>query len=707
MIPLAVGLAATCTFVIAQDDPRDVSLTKIEITQGLQRDANDIPLVQGKPTAIRAFPNLVGGETSVAGVSARLHAVRNGAELNSSPIDPDNGPITVKESFSRLDPDDSLNFTLDPDWYAHDTDFWVELVLPDSITDPNPANNRFPAGPGATFPVRYRARRGLSIGFIRVRFTHPDWNGPRVPRAHVADAETCDWARAIFPVDPVAMPYVPWSPGEVAFGQSERGDSKHRIDGDTLITELNGLYLANPMPLDRLFGWTPELSFSGNGLSDPIWAGGNGHVAFGNDTEGDNPATSRYRRTFAHELGHNTDTNGLFHEGPGGRALKSDEIGFDVTGVDHFARIVMRHFPPMSLTPNADLLDVMVPDQVEPHAWITPPHYLHIFNALAPNNMYASTNGDADSERAPAAGQPRELVVVRGQVGRDGSGKFFPFYRIPATPENARRAALLPQEGTHRIRFYDGAGQVLKQIAWTPDFRDDDSPDQLRSRPFTWFLEPIEGVLRVVLSRGDEVLDTLLVAATGPTIEKLKQEVITAGDNETPVSVRLTWDATGDERKPLLHQVYYTNDGGKTWRLVATGLADDEANIRLQDLPGGSQCRFQIRTTDGYNVTVKTTEPLDIQDKAPLAEINTPRTGAKYRQGSGVLLIGRGYDREEGLLPDDRLSWKSDVQGELGSGRKLVVRDLQLGKHRITLLARDSKGNEGISEAVEIVVERR
>ena len=32
-------------------------------------------------------------------------------------------------------PQDSLNFTLDPDWYAKETEFWSELILPPGIVD--------------------------------------------------------------------------------------------------------------------------------------------------------------------------------------------------------------------------------------------------------------------------------------------------------------------------------------------------------------------------------------------------------------------------------------------------------------------------------------------------------------------------------------------------------------------------------------------
>src|SRR5262245_47814115 len=98
---------------------QSVGIAKIEITQGLQNGGNNIPLVRGKPTVVRVFPQINTSDNSaaaVAGVTATLHATRNDVELPGSPISPDNGPIEVHAGdIDRGQVDSSLNFTLDPD----------------------------------------------------------------------------------------------------------------------------------------------------------------------------------------------------------------------------------------------------------------------------------------------------------------------------------------------------------------------------------------------------------------------------------------------------------------------------------------------------------------------------------------------------------------------------------------------------------------
>ena len=59
------------------------------------------------------------------------------------------------------------------------------------------------------------------------------------------------------------------------------------------------------------------------------------------------------------------------------------------------------------------------------------------------------------------------------------------------------------------------------------------------------------------------------------------------------------------------------------------------------------------------------------------------------------MLVGEGFDIEDGVLPDSGLSWSSDRQGALGVGAQRAVTDLQEGTHAITLRVVDSDGQSG------------
>ncbi len=709
IFPLFKDRTDTATLHVAP--PRDIKVGHFEITQGLQRDANDIPLVTGKSTVIRVFPIVADGGSDISGVTAELHAMRNGAELSGSPIIPDNVPIVISSTFSREEPDDSLNFTLQPDWYAHNTDFWVKVNLPISLSDTNPSDNRYPIGNGNTYAAVYNNRDGLSIQWVMVNYDNSNWTGSTMPRTHVGDQETCDWMRSIYPVDPVEMPYDPWVPDTMTYTQ-KTGTS---LDAYALITELNTMYNAASNPADRLYGWTPEGSIDYNGLSDPLWAGGQNNVACGNDTEGNNPPlTSRFRRTFAHEIGHNTDTGGLFHVS---RKLQNDEYGFDVLNVDPFNRLVMRKYPQSDPNPTWDLYDFMRGGELEPHAWIAPPHYDYLYNWMTLGFAPDAADTKPESCAPIDVGSAKELLVVRGKVTREGNGNFYPFYRIPVTPTALRSASNLPSSGSHEIRLLDERGNTVRSVAWTPDFHGDDSKEMLKARPFTWIMPPYPLVQKVELRVRHRVVDSFYVAASGPKVSNLEINTIQKPSDIPGAVARklmgLQWKAdpssTRDvsDAKKLTHQVYYSRDNGRTWYLVSTGLKSPSAEIDLHNLPGCSRCILKVSSSDGYNASTLTSQKFKVEDKAPLSSIVAPRSGGTRAKGGGVLLIGRGFDLEDGALAGKRLTWISDRQGKLGHGEKLVVRNLEVGKHVITLQSKDSAGNETVSGGITVTIVKR
>ena len=94
---------------------------------------------------------------------------------------------------------------------------------------------------------------------------------------------------------------------------------------------------------------------------------------------------------------------------------------------------------------------------------------------------------------------------------------------------------------------------------------------------------------------------------------------------------------------------------------------------------GGSIIGFRI----GRNV--QTAEP-------PVAEILLPLDGDAFADDQIFDLTGRGTDLEDGDLTGASLVWRSNRDGDLGTGEALVLdaATLQLGRHILTLTATDS-----------------
>lgn len=90
----------------------------------------------------------------------------------------------------------------------------------------------------------------------------------------------------------------------------------------------------------------------------------------------------------------------------------------------------------------------------------------------------------------------------------------------------------------------------------------------------------------------------------------------------------------------------------------------------------------------------------------PTTRIDAPIDGASYIEGDTISFLGRGLDREDGILPEDSLVWASNIDGWIGAGSSFSRNDLSPNLHTITLIATDDDGQSDTS-AVSIQVEEQ
>jgi len=97
------------------DQPPDLILWGLEVTQGMQDLANRMPLVASRRTYARVFVYTDVGD--LPNVMGALAGWRDGQPLPGSPLFPENGPITAHpDGGERTALDDSLYFYLPPAW---------------------------------------------------------------------------------------------------------------------------------------------------------------------------------------------------------------------------------------------------------------------------------------------------------------------------------------------------------------------------------------------------------------------------------------------------------------------------------------------------------------------------------------------------------------------------------------------------------------
>jgi hypothetical protein len=144
----------------------------------------------------------------------------------------------------------------------------------------------------------------------------------------------------------------------------------------------------------------------------------------------------------------------------------------------------------------------------------------------------------------------------------------------------------------------------------------------------------------------------------------------------------------------------FSRDGGATWVNLATGLTEMRYDVELETLGGAEgQARIRVLANDGLRTGHGESALFSVARKPPDVYIANPEPGQFIPPGQPLLLIGAGFDREDGPLPGAALAWSDSVGGALGSGEELAWRDLAPGPHTITLTSTDSNGMTGTASA--------
>jgi hypothetical protein len=200
------------------------------------------------------------------------------------------------------------------------------------------------------------------------------------------------------------------------------------------------------------------------------------------------------------------------------------------------------------------------------------------------------------------------------------------------------------------------------------------------------------GTTLVQLKEGQTVLAERAASAHLPTVHVLAPNGGEALDGE--FEVRWTGnDADGD---PLSYSVLYSPDGGVSWRPLGIDTTGTSMVVSTNDLIGGELGQIRVRVTDGFSSAEDVSDaPFSVPRKPPQPRIDAPTDGAWYRPTNLVTLEGEAFDPEDGIMPNERLTWYlwTDMGSTgLGTGRLLSVGPLPAGDHVIVLDVVDSDG---------------
>jgi hypothetical protein len=646
-----------------------LELIGLEATQAIQNLDDAVDMVSDKPTFVRAIVQSRSG--TVNDVAARLIGRRNGVELPGSPLAPANkgGTIDIQENGDshRMNLNDSFYFELPPSWRNGTVELeFKEDNRPIACLDHTDADN------DCKVQVTFSDPPLPDVRFVGVSWREGDISH----EPNIADIrEVVQQLKITYPIADLQWDF-PYTI-EPIFLATQPSTKLEFARVNTMLSiqrTLDGCVFG----CDRFY--------IGVVVSPPTNV--SSYIA-GLSSEDVLSGYANQYNTLAHELGHSagrSHTNCAGNE-PGADSTypyKDGRISTDTTGDQAFYgfNIVTKK---ISVPRTGDLMGYCIP------SWPSDWTYNHIRDNLL--SRFGSSNvtaGFASEDTAALLnGEPALLISGIVQTSTD-QGSIGSTYVIPSPASTP-----LPAPGSYAIKLENAVGQQLAVYSFQPSYGSEGDGEY---GAFTLLLPWDPGTTRIVLLHNSVELASRTASGHAPGVTVTYPN---GGEYLSGASAILTWSAEDLDGNTLEYAIQYSIDAGASWLTLASGLTATSYELDLQSIAGTSQGLLRVLATDGFRTTIDQSDNLfTVEKHAPQAVIQSPVNNSLYVEDQTLILEGYGYDNEDGQLGNEFLSWSSDLDGTLGTGKSLAVNAMTLteGVHTITLTAHDGDLQKGSAQ---------
>ncbi len=731
-----------------------LAITAVEVTQGMQNLANEMPLVVGRRTVARVLVETDGDDALVRG---RAGLFRNGALVAS--LDADNQPVhATAEGSDRIDLDSTLQFTLPAAWTtAGDATLWFfvyEVSAQHTLdNDDDPSDNFM------SVTTHFHPSAPLQVVLAPVHL-HTNFD-PTMPEVTWDPMDNLDDTVEILQG---SMRYLPISSIDAHIWPTEVMPANHLIANEFDLAEQDeddaGLASEPHVQIvqmrdgstyfddHRWYGTLPT------GITFSLWStsaekvvnwGGlaSSGVSIGRmstETWAGSPWRIRGSLLIGHELGHNY---GLGHVDCKGTEADGGDVDADFPtpapdcsiapvdpggwyGLDVYGPVIASsgHYTVISNDPTVSapnrgwpLMGYEKPEWLDPYAYcrVLPQFQVPCSayppsassgapGSAQPQSIGAGQSGDVGGSHHAGKGDHKgeiELMSVSWAAVVDpaaGTGSL----RLVKDEPDVPGPATEPRRGEVLIEVLDAAGSVLGTANAGGDLR---LPHELMETGETAAVV-VNGRIGVasapaavrLLVNGVEV-DRVVASPTPPEVALATLEGPSLADGQL-----VSWTAADADGDPVTVDVGFSPDGGDHWVALATGVAGTSVQIAPGLLPATVDGVLRVRAHDGFHTTLATIGGLSVADQPPSPPmILAPLDGAQVRPFQSFTVEAQAADATDRTVRT--FSVASDVVGALGSTSdgRVDVSGLPAGRHVLTVTAVDSHG--GTSEGtVEVDV---
>jgi hypothetical protein len=400
--------------------------------------------------------------------------------------------------------------------------------------------------------------------------------------------------------------------------------------------------------------------------------------------------------SFAHEIGHNY---GLYHSWDGrsgnpyqggGRENSSQTYGYD-TQENWFINVGYPSEPgdivkdPLHHV-TGQYGNLM--SYANEYRWIDPYEWQELMEVFDPPTEALETSPLSMAQSSSPG------LQVSGRIYKNNTGILRPVFQIPSI----LNITVPSGPYTVELRRAPPGEEVLYSQSFDVQFYSDacDGASSSDEAFFTLDLPFMTGIYSVSLWNTSispsVLLDKITASANPPQVTMIHPN----GGEHLGDSFNVNWTAFDADGDPLTFKLSYSSDNGTTWMPLSSRIDETSYCVDASALPGGSEALIRVLASDGFHTSMdQSDDAFNIPLKGPQNlvgnTIGPPMRSCYF--GKPVVFKGSAFDPEDGMLSNTSLSWTSDADGFLGTGRVLTVTDLTPGEHNITLTATDSDGN--------------
>jgi hypothetical protein len=669
----------------------DLWVDHIEVSQIFLDDKdpinnNPIPLVENKLTVVRVFVGM-SGATEIKNVDVRLSvASKNQPHIANLKLLHSNhkSTIDVKQTFNRLNLDDSVNFLPLVDWLSGNVTLQAEVDPANVILEKDENNNAI-----NPLIVTFNPTVSLNLAFIPIDYKPPvsECNKPSALTDRIWSAYL--WALKVYPTSRVSIDRLPTMPFTKPLQKKVSGKCDYnfanRTDLFNALISWQSTQNIHPVPF---YGWLPANSVFGG--SAQFVGGDDSPITRGIASYGeDDPIFGKtlFAHEFAHMLGRpHTKTNSsvetcesptknMWSDWPYSSNAKIQAWGIDIGSSTLF-----------DPTKTYDYMSYCWynpgnPTSAPP-AWSSPFTYTLVFNRSFKIGTTSSSNS------AYIVSSSQHYLVVSGHLFPNNSVSLNSTWVL----SDINLSSVTPPGTQYCLDSYSDENVLLSTSCFDMGTVDDQSVDN--EQPFFTITPYSEGTGKVLLRSGSNILKTIIRSDNLPTVNITYPNNGEVFSSTEPITV--TWTANDIDNDPLLFKVAYSTDGIK-WGLVADNITDTQVAINSSEIPGSNTLRFRVIASDGFNTVFDDTNmSITVGGKSPVVHIFGDKPIIELQPGAPLILEGAAYDLEDGTLDNNKLEWDSSLEGNLGNGNILLTL-LSPGLHTIHLKAYDNDGNLSIA----------